>query len=595
MASHASFRTRLFLFFLLVIAVALLLPTWYSRFVLGQEVQRASMERVMGQLRLTAGFVEHDLTFSGREPLRSWLARTGDRLGARLDYLTLDEAAERGGDVSHRAVEAGQAMAIEGSGENGRTVVAALRLDPAGPAPEGVLTLSTPHTGPRDRSGRVLGNILLGVLLTFLLAVPLSYFLSRQLSRSIRALSVVAKGIGSGDYDKRIRHAPGKEFDPLVTSINSMAESIQTQVRTITSQKSQLEAVLDSMKEGVMVLDEQGRLASINRALGRIFPGVDQFIGRRVIEAVVDSELHKACGRAVSQEGRGNPPILLQLEPERGRVYDVSVVSLAGTGSGLGAVVVFHDISKLTQLERVRRDFVANVSHELRTPLTSIKGYSETLASSANLGEAEQRFLDIIHRNADHMTKIVGDLLALSRLEAGQQVMEFGPTDLREVLAAAFDECAPVADGKGVELVLECEEPLRVRADFDRLVQVARNLMENAVRYSPEGKPVRVRCRAESGQAVVGVTDLGPGIPKEEQSRVFERFYRVGRDKAKSQGSSGLGLAISRHIIERHQGRLFLQSPPHGEERGATFYFSVPLLNRNTDDTIQNHNHAARK
>jgi two-component system phosphate regulon sensor histidine kinase PhoR len=244
--------------------------------------------------------------------------------------------------------------------------------------------------------------------------------------------------------------------------------------------------------------------------------------------------------------------------------------------------VVFHDISELKRLEKVRRDFVANVSHELRTPLTSIKGYAETLLAEEEGVRGDGRsFLEIILKHANHMSKMVDDLLQLARLEARHETLEPGAVDAAEALQSAWKECAALAAAQNVHLEnLLLEEGVTVRADSDQLAQVFRNLLENGIKHSPPGGSVRVSCTLGSETATFQVYDEGTGIPLQAQERIFERFYRVEKNRSDHTGSTGLGLAICRHIIQNHGGRIWVESPPPEANKGSAFFFTLPLASK---------------
>ncbi|KHK01890.1 sensor histidine kinase [Desulfovibrio sp. TomC] len=417
------------------------------------------------------------------------------------------------------------------------------------------------------------------------LAGAVFWFFTRRLARSLAEVIAVARAIGSGDYRRRLHLSPGGEFAELAEAVNQMARGIEANISTITDQKTQLQAILDGMREAVMVLDAAGRVRSANPALGRIAPAVGSPLGRRPIEVIPSPELQMTCDRLLADEegpveGTGAVTLEAQLGP--GRFYEVSLVRLGigGTPAEAGVVMVFHDVSETRKLSRVRRDFAANVTHELRTPLTSIKGYAETvLAAAPELAPEKRRFLDVILKNANHMSKMVDDILNLARLEDGQDVSPDARAEAGAALADAIRECEPQAQAR--RLVLDRQLPeggLAVACDSGQLSQVWRNLLENAIRFSPEGSRIVMTAAVDPGRglATLAVLDQGPGIPPEERQRVFERFYRVERHRSKTPGSTGLGLAIVKHIVERHGGRVWVERG-RGEMSGAAFYFSLPL------------------
>lgn len=259
------------------------------------------------------------------------------------------------------------------------------------------------------------------------------------------------------------------------------------------------------------------------------------------------------------------------------RTYDVTVVRSHPPDGPLGAILVFHDLTELKRLEKVRQDFVANVSHELRTPLTSVKGYVETLIDDETLDRTTTTsFLRIIKNNTDHMVKMVDDLLQLARLEARGSASKRTSMDAARALASAWKACQALAQHKNVHLVSEIQPKTAiVLADPDRIVQVFRNLLENAIRYSPENGDILVDVTVRADDALFSIRDDGPGIPWQHQQRVFERFYRVEKERSSRSGSTGLGLAICRHILLNQGGKIWIQSPNAGKSNGTTIFFTL--------------------
>ena len=422
-----------------------------------------------------------------------------------------------------------------------------------------------------------------GLGAALLLAGLAFWLLSRRLSRSLAEVIDVARAIGDGDYRRRLHLSPGGEFVALAEAVNQMARGIEANIATITDQKTQLQAILDGMREAVMVLDAAGRIRSANPALGRIAPISGSPLGRRPIEVIPSPELQMACDRLLAgQDAPVEGAVTLEAKLGPGRFYEVSLVRLGASGGAAdpGAVLVFHDVSETRKLSRVRRDFAANVTHELRTPLTSIKGYAETLlGATPELAAEKRRFLEVILKNANHMSKMVDDILNLARMEEAQGPAPDVRAEVGTALADAIRECEPLAQAR--RLVLERRLPphgVSVACDSGQLCQVWRNLLENAIRFGPEGS--RIVMTAESdpvrGSVTCTVLDQGPGIPPEERQRVFERFYRVERHRSKTPGSTGLGLAIVKHIVERHGGRIWVERG-RGEMTGAAFHFILPL------------------
>lgn len=308
-------------------------------------------------------------------------------------------------------------------------------------------------------------------------------------------------------------------------------------------------------------------------------------------------ELQKACDTVVKSTNSLSPHMTsFQMELNKNAIFDVTVVSPGKHAQGaydLAAVAVLHDISTIIRLERVRRDFVANVSHELRTPLTSIKGYTETLLmaieADGESGGQHKTFLDIILKHSNHMTKIVNDLLRLARLEDGKKNFVEKEMNVNEALAIAYKECAHLDGASDFRLNSQLPSTgVYVLGDLDALTRVFRNLLENAMKYGrdPDKSPgqeqeILIWSQEQGEDIVIAVQDFGPGIPKGEANRIFERFYRVEKHRKKQKGgASGLGLAISRHIVQNMGGDIWVESPADDQKsgKGAVFYFSLPKV-----------------
>ncbi len=403
----------------------------------------------------------------------------------------------------------------------------------------------------------------------------------RQQSRAIRAVAALVKDFGEGDFGRRVWPAPGTGLETLAQAINAMAGGVESQIHTLAAQKQRMETILGGMREGLMVLDASGRVLTVNAALEDMFPQSGQSVGRLPIEAIASPELQSACETVLkSRDTDRTAAVSIQIETGQDRYFDVSLVRLSLGKAGLGAVLVFHDLSTFRRLDKVRRDFVANVSHELRTPLTSIKGYAETLLGEAEVGDGpSRRFLEIILKNANHMTKMVEELLGLARIENDKRPPAKAEVSAQEAFRAALRECAALAAERRVTVtsLLPAEGPL-VHADFGQLTQVFRNLMENAIKYGPEDSTVTVSYRQTPDDVTFCVEDQGPGVPEAERQRVFERFYRVDRPRSKGEGGTGLGLAIAKHIVERHGGRIWAEQArlDATDTSGAAFCFSLP-------------------
>jgi len=339
--------------------------------------------------------------------------------------------------------------------------------------------------------------------------------------------------------------------------------------------QAQQQALFNSMVEGVLLLDGNGRVRLVNQALEQLFGLTGDIRGRTTMEALRLHELQELVSR-VRVEGQ---VLGFELEPPGldNRCLQVNATALLDRGGKQqGMILVFHDLTRLKQLENTRQEFVANVSHELRTPLSMIKGYVETLINGAKDDpNVATRFLQTIEKHAERLTYLIEDLLTISRLESGQIVLNIQKVELRSVAEDVIDDLQSRAGDKKVNLENQVPDEVVVRADADRVQQVIFNLVDNAIKYGrPEGR-VWINARLADGQfAEVSVRDNGPGIPPDSIDRVFERFYRADKARSREQGGTGLGLSIVKHIIQSHGGEVWVESELG---RGATFFFTLPL------------------
>jgi len=373
-----------------------------------------------------------------------------------------------------------------------------------------------------------------------------------------------------------------QEAASLAETLNRMAADLDRRIRAAVSERNQREAILSSMVEGVLAVDSRQRLISLNQAAAKLLAvDADAVLGRSLFEVVSNARLQQL----VSDVLDGGQPVEDDVVLEEG--VDGKFLHAQGTilqdfahhgnaESRAGVLVVVHDVTRLRRLENVRRDFVANVSHELKTPITSVKGFVETLLDGAmNDPEDARRFLKIVAAQADRLNEIIEDLLTLSRLEGDTERtgISLQPGRIRGVLQAAVATCQLKAQEKHVEIELACDEQLETEINAALLEQAVVNLVDNAVKYSPEGKTVHVEAIRTSKETVIRVRDHGCGIGGDHLPRLFERFYRVDKARSRKLGGTGLGLAIVKHIAQVHGGRITVESVP---DQGSTFSLHLP-------------------
>jgi two-component system phosphate regulon sensor histidine kinase PhoR len=385
-------------------------------------------------------------------------------------------------------------------------------------------------------------------------------------------VAVVGALVGTNLWWWRRCRRQAEEFE------RSLAEARELEGRRLAEfnrDRAGFEAVLDCMFDGLAVVGGDDRIRLLNRAAARLFQVVGDARGRTLIEAVRRHELADFAGRA-RREGEALG-LELELDGRAVAILQVNATTFADESKGgTGVILVFHDLTRLKELERTRREFVANVSHELRTPLALIKGFVETLIDGASADpEVAERFLRTIEKHANRLAFLIDDLLTISQLESGQSVMNFHRGAIGPVVERVLEDLEHRARERNTRLLNELPAGLSFRVDPDRLQQVLFNLVDNAIKYGRPGGAVRVGghtdvalCRAE-----LWVADDGPGIPRESLDRVFERFYRVDMARSRDQGGTGLGLSIVKHIVQAHGGEVRAESEPG---KGAIFRLTFP-------------------
>ena len=353
-----------------------------------------------------------------------------------------------------------------------------------------------------------------------------------------------------------------------------LADTRALQLELVSKGEAQQHALLNSMVEGLLLLDRDGKIQLANHALEKLFGVTSSLQGRTIIEAFRNHELSALFDRLQTEKRiLGFEIQLSEVEP---RWIQVNAAAISNQGDDAhGAIFVFHDLTRLKQLENTRQEFVANVSHELRTPLSMIKGYVETLLQGAKDNpEVAVKFLNIIDKHTDRLTFLIEDLLTISKLESGQIILNRNSAELRPAVQKVVQDLQARANAKSVTLENKVPSDLCLEADFDRLEQVFWNLIDNAIKYGKTNGVVVIAAKTnQNGEVEVRVEDDGPGIPPEARERIFERFYRVDKARSREQGGTGLGLAIVKHVVQGHGGEVWVTSEL---DRGTAFHFTLP-------------------
>ncbi len=476
------------------------------------------------------------------------------------------------------ALEVGFGSSLRFSNRLGKYMMyVAMPIEEAG-EPIAVVRTAVPVTAIDRALGDIYVKIFWSGVGIALLAALLSFLISRRISRPVVRMKNVARQFAQGQLDLRVPLTGPSELATLGGSLNEMARQLHSRITAITDQRNEFEAVLSSMVEGVLAVDRDGHIMSVNKAAAELLD-IDpaKAKGRTVGEVVRNVEIQTFVEAAL----KGDEPTEAEvsLPVAGGRFFQLHGASLANTlGAENGAVIVLNDMTRTRRLENIRQDFVANVSHELKTPVTSIQGFVEALLEGGIEDPGQlRRYLDIIAKHSNRLNAIIEDLLILSRLEADQEHrrLSFTETELEPVLAAAIDLLKTKAEQKNIHVDLRCEDDIAVTMNSPLVEQAVFNLIDNGIKYSEPNKAIHVSARRDKDEVVITVQDEGWGIREEYMPRLFERFYVVDRGRSRKLGGTGLGLAIVKHIAQVHGGKVTVESEPG---KGSTFQIHLPLM-----------------
>ena len=399
------------------------------------------------------------------------------------------------------------------------------------------------------------------------------YFFARRHTAPLIELNRFAQTLASGNLGRRILVPQKGEVGSLAIALNSMADSLSHLLTQSAKDKSELLAILTSMGEGVIATDMRQHILLVNHASAQLLGFHEGRVQGKLLWEVVRSEL---IIRATNEVVDGAPGKHFQVGPLTGRHLEVTICTFPQEGPPEGLVIVAHDATESVRYQELRKEFVANVSHELRTPLTAIKGFAETLRDGAMEDPAKgPEFLATIERHADQLTNLISDLLELSKLESHPDLPQCVPVDLGAASRRSVDLLTTAVQKKGHELSISVEPHLPfVIGNTSYLERAIGNLVENAIKYTPERGTIGIAVKTQGAYVVVEVADNGIGIPKDDIPRIFERFYRVDRSRSRDMGGTGLGLSIVKHVAQAHRGVVEVSSTP-GE--GTTFRLKIPI------------------
>ncbi len=581
---------RITFFFTLIIAV--ILTGVYS--YLKHRLTERSFERINQELAsktvLVRRLLEETRRDIGRMNQADALAdRIGEELGLRVtiirdDGVVIGDSELNGEQLreveNHLYRKEVQEALAKGMGRS-RRFSTTIRQDMlylgvpfASEGVKGVVRLSIPLTEIELISSGLKHLLVVSLLTAFLIAILVTFLATALITQPIKKISDVAKKIAAGDFSHRLFINRRDEIGELAVAVNHMSEQIKARIDEVMSAKTRLEAVLQSMSEGLMVLDSKNHIILMNESLKRLFHIDYDPSGQSPLEVVRNVDLadiiqssQDTPGEVVSREVR-------VLIPEEKDIW-IHATPVIREGVSEGLVLVFHDITELRRLEKVRKDFVANVSHELRTPVASIKGYAETLLEGALKDKKNAReFVEIIDKDAQRLARLIDDLLDLSKIESGKLKLDFLSCEAEPIVDRILQAVRKKAEEKALTVAKDIPDDLpKIRADELSVAQALLNLIENAIKYNVEGGRVTVKVRAEADKVRFSVIDTGPGIDAEHLPRIFERFYRVDKARSRELGGTGLGLSIVKHLVQEHHGEVSVESQPG---RGSVFSFTIP-------------------
>ncbi len=432
------------------------------------------------------------------------------------------------------------------------------------------VTVATLDPLSSEHRSQLLTVTALGLGGALVAAFLVSSVLGAPLERRVAGILEVARRYSVGDLRRPPPDYGDDELGEVARAMDGAIQELGRRVDELLRDRTRMVAILSSMVEGVLVVDEQGRLQHVNDAARRMLRLDHDAINRSYVEAIRHPGIVDQLMRVLAGEQSEGLELSVTRDINRTLVAQVAPVVAAGRG----AVLVLHDITDLRRADQMRRDFVANVSHELRTPLTAIRGYAEALIDDPDDADARNRFLEIIHRHTTGMERLVKDLLRLARLDAGQETAEPARCNIPALLHGLIVDFEPVAQSKRQSLRVDIHpEADVVVVDQAKLHDIARNLVENAVNYTPEGGIIDIEADLHDGRYRLSVADNGPGIPPDDLSRVFERFYRVDKSRGRP-GGTGLGLAIVRNLVHVLGGEV---RAVNRESGGAKFTVLLPL------------------
>jgi two-component system phosphate regulon sensor histidine kinase PhoR len=420
-------------------------------------------------------------------------------------------------------------------------------------------------------------NIFAALLVSIIAAAVAGLYVTKRITRPVEQMKEGALQFAKGNLNARLAAPDTEELSQLAVTMNQMAQNLDEKIEAFKNRSMELEAVQASMQEGVIAIDQDEKIITINDAAAKVFDlSEPQVKNRYILEVARNIEFQKFIEKALATHKPFDDNIVVTRDNDL--ILNIhSTVLYDSLKNRMGTLIIFYDITRMKKLETMHKDFASNVSHELKTPLTTIKGFVETIQgmSPSNSVKDREDFLKIIEQNVNRMIDLINDLLSLSRLERKEGTnIQFENQDMETLILAAVNTCHTIIDKKNITINLDCPKDLIVMLDPILMEQAITNLLDNAVKYSDKAGQVDITVSKKDEAVEIVVKDQGRGINREHQSRIFNRFYRVDRARSRQQGGTGLGLAIVKHIIQYHNGKIEVKSQRY---KGSSFIISIPV------------------
>ena len=582
-------RTKLLFFNLILILVALSILILAVLFPLQDYYLKQVESELVKNGRLISRLFKQDLLAKNYLPIDQVVKEVGQEIATRITVINADgqilgETHQAISQMENHADRPEFKTALQGqigTAIRYSTTLESHNLYVALPFIEqgevkAVIRLAVPIMSIQETIALLRTGLFIGALIAFLIALFLSIYLAGTFTKPIEEITAKANKIAKGDLEQRIYNPAGYELALLGNSINHMTASLKEQINQINTSKQSLEAILTNMASGVIVINQKGQIENINPQAKNIF-GIEaeDVEGRPYHQVIRNFSFLENIDEVFKKQILETVYFELSLSHPRELTVRIYATPIIYEDKIQRVVIVCHDITSLKQLEKLKTDFVANASHELRTPVASIKGFAETLLVGAlEDKDVAERFIAIIHKEAERMSKLINDLLDLSRLEIKNLEIKKSLVNVEKLVEESVSYLAEQARKKNIKIEIKTEKQLpQIYANREMLKRAFLNLIDNGIKYTPQGGSINITAFSQDGYVIIKFADTGIGIPQEDLPRIFERFYRVDKARSNKFKGTGLGLSIVKHIIEQHQGAVEVESEVG---KGTTFIVKLP-------------------